>query len=355
MKHLALVTTLLLASAAEVPAAPCRVPGSTDPLAFKWETPLGYDEIYPSHPQFPVSSWTFTQQRTYYGRLYKDTADDACELWAAKNSPTSIWTTSQRSIWKTKKISNYLYKCAFDCWGGQNSKGDGQVDEHDFSACPVNIYAADGLQTEQMCDADLAADRMPYTGLNNPNTNYVRGKDFTPTQVKNIKDANSRYGIIDPTTHVVTWIWFSDVDDIHLPSGEAVDPYAVLSGDPGTAKAPEVDHAIPQKDIYGCGCGTNSYSNALLTSHERNNSMSNNSQDKYRKAILAFYSTSASPRLVEPSPEVAALPWDQMVERPESAEDVDDTAGCSAGGAPGAGSLGFTAVALGLVVRRRRR
>jgi hypothetical protein len=186
----------------------------------------------------------------------------------------------------------------------------------------------------------------------------VRGADFTSSQKTKIKDANSTKMIPQPDGTELR-IFNSDAYKISTAMDEQF-----LLGDPGFDDSAEVDHLIPRKDKFGCGCGTNAPSNALLISRKLNNAMSNNSKDKNRKAILAYFAPTSMP---SPAP-VETVPGDSDdVSEDETAvsdvvpnddddasdESEPDAAGCSAGGS-NLGGFGFGAVALGLTQLARR-
>jgi hypothetical protein len=232
------------------------------------------------------------------------------------------------------------------------------IDGEDVSACGIAINAETAQQTENMCDRDVDVAKTPYGSQDSTSTTYVRGADFTASQKTKIKNANSTQTIINPDG-TLQRIFDSDAYKISTATNPHID-VKHLFGDPGFPESAEVDHLIPRTDKFGCGCGTNAPSNALLISRQLNNSMSNNSADKNRKAILDFFAPMSTPSLVPVTEDPVGSDVDgDPVDDDASVESepaADDAAGCSAGSST-LGGFGLGAVALGLthLARRRKR
>lgn len=336
---------------------PCRVPGNDN--AFKWQTSLSPIEIFYPNAPGDMSTWSFSKQRTYYSRLWKNSAKEACAAWAQYHSPTSNWSPTQRAtiaVIQPDPNDDTLFKCAFDC-NGHNGSGDGQVGSDDFSQCPQDIVTLTTQDTEDMCNL---VPHGPYRSSDDPTVHYHRGGSFSQKKRDTIIGRN-----IGEFVRPIN----SDVEGMTY-KGSAMDPYSLLTrvaqtdppfeDDPdpsnpnaasvtpqtsgGYASTAQVDHLIPRVDKYGCGCGTSAYSNALVISAKLNGSMSNNGSDARRMDILTRPSW---PQAYSPPP-VITLP------RVGDSEDGDEPeeSGCSTTGGVGAGGL---VIGLAFLRRRRRR
>ena len=333
-------TTLLAIAVALAPAAKtfadtCHQPG--DESSRLWTAPVPISYVYPSAPNDNPDSWSFSQQSYYYRQINLDTPDEACKLWA-QYDPGNVWTAAQRANAHVKFINETTYKCAFDC------TGDGVVNADDYSACPANINAVEN--TDPVCDTVTDLSKVPYVNTYAPSgSHFIRGATFTTTQKNLIKAANSKYLIWNSTTGTYEPIYFSDAENITRVNAQGqtvnIETYDTLTGTSPDPSSPEVDHLVPRVDRYGCGCGTNAPSNALLISRALNNSLSNNPANVDRVAVLAYFAEATA--RVAPSEGSGS----------DSTITDSDEVGCSAGGG-GASTLALVAVGLTLARRRRR-
>lgn len=332
-------STLLAAIAVLVPAArsfalPCHQPGKPDVKL--WQKPGSMDQIWPGHPSNPdPNTWTFAQQSFFYDQLYVTDVNDAARVWG--HQAIGAFTEAQRSKVRCVPSTNeYQMLCAFDC-----ITADGVVSDPELhsAACGITIIARE--DSDAVCDLDPNRDRVPYWGLyGSPVGGHIPGADFTDTQKGKIKAENAK---MNHCGAGVSCIYRSDARRISS-AGSAIEPWPDLGIKPYGDNSPEVDHLIPRVDKYGCGCGTNAPSNALLISRELNNSMSNNYvTNAAREALLTFYTSPAAVPRQLPSPD-------------EGADDSADAdlGGCSAGGSSTAGA-GILALLVGVVLPRRRR
>jgi hypothetical protein len=278
---LAALATIISSSAF---AAPCHVPG--DASKSKWVTPLSKDEVYTTHPSGPISSWPFSKQRLYYSRLFKDSPQDACNIWALRVSPSSTaFTKAMRQRNEAIQIDSSTFECNFDC------DGDGMLTANDRSAC---ASLNPRLATALVQDTDPICDRMsdvqgPYA--NQASGSYVRGAEFTDSQktaIKNADQARDSQGRLTSDAYYVNVGTLLHADTLFL------DPTA------GSSNSVQIDHLVPRKDVFGCGCGTNSPRNAGAVSAQLNNSMSNDPNNATRLALLCKYA---------PNPAFCPPPW----------------------------------------------
>ncbi|MBK6516446.1 MAG: hypothetical protein IPG04_20655 [Polyangiaceae bacterium] len=113
---------------------------------------------------------------------------------------------------------------------------------------------------------------------------------------------------------------------------------------------PQLDHIIPKKDIYGCDCGSSSYSNSILISRKLNQGMSNDCQNPDRIAIMNVYAPQAFAASGE-APEAYSSDEGDDVNGPA------DPAGCGVGGmgrGRGWGFVGLGGLFLATIARARR-
>lgn len=351
MRNTTIFASLVMIISVSSSAAPCKVAG--DESKSRWITPLGMNELYKTHPAGDVATWPFTKQRYYYQQAYKDTPDEACKLWAAKVQPNTVFTKANRDLWSADRINDNLYECNFDC--NRNLRRD----PGDVSACsavnPRLVYAL-------VRDTDPVCDRM--SDVNGPyasqaSGSYARGADFTTPQKNAIKAANkardAQSRLTSDAYNVPSelgpglWLLHSDVQ--------------YLDATAGSTDSVQIDHTVPRKDVYGCGCGTNSPANALAISAGLNNGMSNDPASFKRVALLARYAPipgfAAAANLPGP-PQVVPSVVDDVAgddgsdDSDEGSDAEQEIGGCSAGGAGGGATLALVGLAA-LVQRRRRR
>lgn len=289
-------------------AADCHVPGQ--PGQSKWITPLSLDEIYKTHPPGDISdvpTWPFAKQRLFYSRFFKDSPQSACDLWARKVSPQStVWTTANRALNEAVPIHDPndpnapvdSYECNFDC------NRNGVLDANDPSACGVfpgrfaNRLVA---QTDPVCDR--ASDvHGPYD--DGTTGGYARGAEFTTAQKSSFKAANAARDSQGRLTSDAYPLIVNGVHaDVHF-----------LDATAGSSSSIQIDHLVPRKDVYGCGCGTNSPRNAGLVSAGLNNKMSNDPSNPVRQALLGKFAPpppTPAPALDEgPAPTLTDLAQD---------------------------------------------
>lgn len=120
-----------------------------------------------------------------------------------------------------------------------------------------------------------------------------------PSQRTQVLDRLQFTGV--PPFNVLLPFWLSDMyrpgpktDALQALETEACGGI-LETDDPNDPCAAQVDHIIPRVDVYGCKCGSNSFSNALLISRALNIKMSNNCSDETRNAILDAFDPTVPP------------------------------------------------------------
>jgi hypothetical protein len=243
----------------------------------KWSSGVSICETNPSTCVSGAPDPTFGQWRYYYSKLLSDDAQTACEHHYAY---TTFKSCAVQAIPWRRDPTNWA-----GCYLDQNCDGD--LLDGTEATIAHSWVERDEIAREAMCELTPNG---PYANLG---TMGVDGGSFTTSMRNNIKNQNiaqltalrSDIGPARPPTLVadetdvlsaivaIVWNW-----DNYL-----IIPYI------WAPNAPNVDHIIPRKDIYGCDCGPNSYANAQVISWRLNNRMSNNSQDPDRAAILERY------------------------------------------------------------------
>lgn len=299
-----------------------------------------------------ISTFTHAQRSNYYLKVFARTPQAACTSYVANSNFGQPLTQAQKDSAIAFQVNETTYQCTYDY------NKDGHVYGipgnptppnawNDWSQNHANIDMAN--LTESMCDRTPNG---PYTVPTDPYTKYgVPGKTFTPSMknyIKGVNNGTKNYWYSD------AWMYMPP----KAPGGvsEIVDYYSLLYPASGSLvnifSTVEVDHIIPRTDIYGCACGPNSISNALLISKKLNIELSNNSQHPKRQFLLDTWTTTAAAREID---ENVVAEWDaEAIEEDEigDPESGAELGSCSTGG--GVGGFGVVLVGVALGLRRRK-
>lgn len=277
----------------------------------KWVAALDQCDILPSTCQFsngvcqsgtctPLAQLTFAQRRAYYQVLYSDTPKDACDKWKAKRHPTVGGTAT----FAVSAGNPAFATCGISGTGtsyGSTTTREPIVRE---SCCEENVVGPHASVVSDVWYAWYSNEPTPRAMAPEDGMEFsdgfgvINGVSYKAHRVR-VKERNQLRGM--PPFNVLLPAWMSD---LYKPGKEALrslEPAecgGILSGDANGPCAPQVDHIIPRKDVFGCDCGPNSYRNALLISRSLNSEMSDNCAHPKRQAILNFFRV----------PPVASLP-----------------------------------------------
>jgi hypothetical protein len=276
MKPTTTLSIIVLAVAPPLLARP------SEAECLKWNSALSICDTSPSTCGSEAPEPTFGQWRYYFSQLLHDDAQAACKARYAfgpyKNCAVLAVPYPGDPNWMG---------CALD------ANCDGTIDQYEKDV-PQSWIEKGEITREAMCERTPNG---PYAHLDAQHgTTGVAGGLYSDAMRRNIREANlarngssvrSDSGPSRPPTLVAsefdyltdyyryTWLW---VDDMLLQVRQ-----------PFESAAPNIDHIIPRKDIYGCDCGPNSYANAQVISAKLNIKMSNDSQDPDRVKILERY------------------------------------------------------------------
>ncbi len=306
------------------------------------------------------TTYTFVQQRTYYSKVFARTPQAACTSYVANTNFGQPLTQAQKDSAIAYPVNATTYQCTYDYDRDGHVYGIPGVPTppnayDDWAQNHANIDMAG--QTEAMCDR---VPNGPYTVATDPYTTYgIPGKNFTQSMknyAKSVNNGSSNF-------------WYSDAWMYMPPAGpggvsQIVDYYYKLNAASvvNYMSSVQVDHIIPRVDIFGCACGPNSLSNAMLISAKLNGEMSNDSQHPKRKFLLATWTKAFSAReiddAVSPDSEIETIDEaideasDEASDEADLAELENEIGGCSTGGR--ASGFGVIIVGLALGLRRRK-
>lgn len=135
---------------------------------------------------------------------------------------------------------------------------------------------------------DACCSRTPNGPYRNLGTSAgTEGATFSTSQKDNILALN--FSRSNSTSYYMSDAGDNDVPGYVYPLEIDV-TYLAKNVAPIWVRPPQVDHIIPRLDSHGCGCGTNSFANALVISSVLNVSMTNDCSNEDRLDILDAYS-----------------------------------------------------------------
>ncbi len=247
-----------------IPSLLFVVARTADAECLKWHSNISMCDTNPALCESGAPPPTHGQEVFYYARALTDTPQEAC-----KNHRKFTLGLADPGTITTQQFT------ANDGTPGVYCYADGQY----FTALWYLPWPR-----EAMCE------RTPNGPYRDLGTRGVDGGRFTDGQKNAIKQVcrkdkfgnmrsdagparppailNEQHDVL--SNNATTWAW---QDDLYIPYIWAPD-------------GANVDHIIPRKDKYGCGCGPNSYANMLIVSWQVNNAMSNDSDNPSRQQIL---------------------------------------------------------------------
>lgn len=199
------------------------------------------------------------QKASYYNWLYSDTAQEACKKQYQKQYPSYLINGGPNGTpgkLEAKPTDNDPVN-SYACWIDQ-SPLDGVVDTYS------SVVDREPLTPEPCC---FRTPRGPYRNSTTGASTGTYGAAFGSRRDR-----------------VINFNWTKNGHKVI--SDYKWDYILNLTETPFHPSSAEVDHIIPRVDIRGCGCGQNSYANALVISRGLNNDMKNYCDNPDRVEIL---------------------------------------------------------------------